>query len=106
MTDPDLAVSYVRLADLSARSGHSQDAGQWVSKAVEIRRQLSGNEPGRLDLAEELAYALYLSATGVPGHGNNASARQEVRNLLEPFDRLGYMTPRTSALLAWAREAG
>jgi hypothetical protein len=76
-----------------------------VAKALEIRRQLSRNEPGRLDLAEELAYTLYLAATSLPDPGDNERVRQEARSLLEPFERLGYMTPRASALLAWARDA-
>ncbi|HLW79927.1 MAG TPA: tetratricopeptide repeat protein, partial [Terriglobia bacterium] len=98
----DLSVSFNKLADLAVRRGQTEQADQWVQQALEIRRQLCRNEPARLDLAEELAYVLYFSATDLPNHADDEDAKQETRYLLEPFERLGHMTQRASALLAWA----
>jgi tetratricopeptide (TPR) repeat protein len=98
----DLSVSFERLADLANRQGESALADQWVSKALEIRRQLVRDEPGRLDFAEELAYTLYLTAS--IHQSSDPTLAQEAGSLLEPFERLGYVTPRASALLAWARQ--
>jgi hypothetical protein len=71
----------------------------WLSQALGIRRELVGSEPLRLDLAEELAYLLYLSTmTGA----DPAVAADEAASLLDPFARLGYITPRAQALLDWA----
>ena len=75
-----------------------------MSLALERRRGLSGAEPGRLDLAEELSYALYFSTRTGTGRFTERESGQEVEHLLAPFDLLGLMTSRASALLAWARE--
>jgi hypothetical protein len=64
-----------------------------------MRRELVRHEPHRLDLAEELAYVLYLSM--VVGADPTAAAGEAV-NLLQPFARLGDVTPRAQALLDWA----
>ncbi len=97
----DLSISYERLADLAMRTGDGETAAQWLAKALDVRRRLTHDEPARLDLAEELAYTLYLSAAiGDPG------AREEAERLLEPFELLGHMTLRATALLRWARGAG
>jgi len=100
----DLSISFERLADLAMRQGAGQEADQWASRALQIRRQLVREEPGRLDFAVELAYVLYLSASiGESSDAGPALAR-EARSLLEPFEQLGYVTPRALDLLAWARQ--
>jgi hypothetical protein len=71
----------------------------WVSKALDIRRELVHTEPHRLDLAEELAYVLYLS---IMIGADLASAAEEAASLLQPFAQLGYVTSRAQALLDWA----
>ena len=100
----DLSVSFERLADLAMRQGEGQEADQWVSRALQIRRRLVRDEPGRLDIAEELAYTLYLSAVIGGSSAGDQTPAQETRSLLEPFERLGQVTSRASALLAWARQ--
>ena len=100
----DLSISYNKLADLAVAGGRGEDADRWVSLALERRRGLSGAEPGRLDLAEELSYALYFSTRTGTGRFTERESGQEVEHLLAPFDLLGLMTSRASALLAWALE--
>ena len=99
----DLSVSFERLADLAREAGQGDDARQWVSRALDIRRGLVRDEPGRLDLVVELAYVLYLWAEIGAEDADPSPAREAIR-LLEPFERLGYVTPRALALLAWARQ--
>lgn len=99
----DLSISYDQLFDLAREAGQVEEAKEWVSQALRIRRRLVRAEPGRLDLAEELTYTLYLSTTDAGG-GDDLHAKQEATSLLEPFGRRGPMTPRASALLAWARD--
>ena len=63
----DLSVSFDRLADLAREAGQEDQAQIWVTTTLDIRRKLVRDEPRRLDLAEELAYVLYLSAiSGTP----------------------------------------
>ncbi len=71
----------------------------WVSKTLGVRRELVRTEPLRLDLAEELAYVLYLS---MMIGADPSVAADETAILLDPFARLGYITPRAQALLDWA----
>jgi hypothetical protein len=95
----DLSISFERLADLAHAARESDQAQIWASKALAMRRELVRNEPRRLDLAEELAYVLYLSM--VVGADPTAAPGEAV-NLLQPFARLGEVTPRAQALLDWA----
>ncbi len=101
----DLSISFERLADLAREATQTDDAQQWVSNALDIRRQLARDEPTRLDLAEELAYALYLSSSIGVASGAGSGLAQEAVSLLSPFEQLGYATPRALALLAWARRS-
>ena len=99
----DLSVSFERLADLAVAAGQGEEARQWVSHALGIRRRLARDEPGRLDLAVELAYVLYVWAR-VGTEGAEPHPAREAISLLEPFERLGHVTPRAMALLTWARQ--
>ncbi|HUK70842.1 MAG TPA: trypsin-like peptidase domain-containing protein [Streptosporangiaceae bacterium] len=95
----DLSVSFERLADLARAAGQGDQAQIWVFKALDIRRELVHTEPHRLDLAEELAYVLYLS---MMIGADPAAAAGEAASLLQPFVQFGHVTPRAQALLDWA----
>ncbi len=95
----DLSISFERLADLARQANDRDQAKMWISEALGLRRELARSEPLRLDLAEELAYVLYMSTTI---GADPASAAGEAARILEPFARLGYVTPRAQALLNWA----
>jgi hypothetical protein len=97
----DLSVSLNKLADLAREAGQGGEPHQWVTSALELRRRLVRDEPGRLDLAIELAYVLYLSTTTGAVAADDQSAAAEAASLLEPFERLAVVT--NDALLAWAR---
>ena len=99
----DLCVTYNKLAGLAFRNGLDEEAVQWTARALLVRRQLVQAGPERLDFAEELAYALYDSATsGLTGSGAPDAAR-EIVGILDPFEQRGYLTPQARTLLAWAR---
>ena len=103
----DLSISYERLADLASRAGELRTARELVDQAVEIRRAIHRLEPHRVDVAVELAYTLYLSAaiTAITAPDSTAQAnREEIIEVLIPFEDTSLLTTRGHALLVWARE--
>ncbi len=103
----DLSISYERLADLAREAGKLEIAWDLVDRAVSDRRAIHRMEPHRVDVAVEFAYTIYLSTMiAVLGEKENAGLveRQEIVDVLAPFERVGLLTARGHSLLAWARE--
>jgi tetratricopeptide (TPR) repeat protein len=103
----DLSISYERLADLPQEAGHFEIARDLVDRAVSVRRAIHRLEPHRVDVAVEFAYTLYLSVLIVfLGEQENAglAEREEIVEVIAPFERAGLLTARGHSLLAWARE--
>ena len=103
----DLSISYERLADLAREAGNLEIAWDLVDRAVSDRRAIHRMEPHRVDVAVEFAYTIYLSTMiAVLGEKENAGLveRQEIVDVLAPFERVGLLTARGHSLLAWARE--
>ncbi|MGH3864686.1 MAG: tetratricopeptide repeat protein, partial [Pseudonocardiaceae bacterium] len=103
----DLSISYNKLADLAREAGQLEIARDLVHRAVGILRALHRLEPRRVDVAVEFAYALYLSAMiAVLEEQENAglTERQEIVDVLVPFEPAGLLTARGHSLLAWVRE--
>lgn len=98
----DLSISYERLADLAHAAQQGAEAREWLGQAVARRRSLHEQEPLRIDLAEELAYCLYLIAS--VDETNIDEMEQEMITLLTPFERSGTITRRAASMLTWARE--
>ena len=102
----DLSISYERLADLASRAGELRTARELVDQAVEIRRAIHRLEPHRVDVAVELAYTLYLSVaiTAMKAPDSTAQAnREEIIEVLIPFEDTSLLTDRGYTLLMWAR---
>jgi hypothetical protein len=97
----DLAISYERLADLAAAAKEISTAHRHIRAALSIRWHIHQRESGRADLAIELAYALYLAAAIT---GSADQHRQQMIDLLKPFELVDALSQRGQALLAWARE--
>ncbi|MGH3754088.1 MAG: trypsin-like peptidase domain-containing protein [Pseudonocardiaceae bacterium] len=105
----DLSISYERLADLAREARDLEIARDFVVRAVSIRRAIHRLEQHREDVAVELAYTLYLSAAiTVLGEQENAVLveRQQIVDVLDPFERVGLLGARGHSLLVWAREEG
>ncbi|MGH3693592.1 MAG: hypothetical protein ACRDRX_06285 [Pseudonocardiaceae bacterium] len=103
----DLSISYERLADLAREAGNLEIALDLVGRAVSIRRAILRLEPQRVDVAVEFAYTLYLSAMiAILGEQENGglAERQEIMDMLAPFERASLLTARGHSLFAWARE--
>ncbi|MGH3935913.1 MAG: hypothetical protein ACRDS1_13205, partial [Pseudonocardiaceae bacterium] len=96
----DLSISYERLGALV--DDEPVVAMEWFTKALALRRALSAQEPERIDLAEELAYCLYLVASADPSQLEDVE--RGLIDLLSPFEILGAITTRAAAILRWARE--
>ena len=96
----DLSVSYERLAMIAFESGQVEEARRCLTLALNARRELHQHEPQRVDLAEELGVTLYLFAS--LGEDPTA-ARQEITEVLVPFERAGTITGKGVSLLDWAR---
>ena len=102
----DLSISYERLAALAAQAGEVDAARQLVGQAVNIRRAVHELEPQRVDVAVELAYALYLSAeiaSTIASDGAGQHEREEIMKVLIPFENANVLSSRGHALLRWAR---
>jgi len=102
----DLSISYERLADLASQAGELHTARELVDQAVEIRRAIHRLEPRRVDMAVELAYTLYLSVaiTAMKAPDSTAQAnREEIIEVLIPFEDTSLLTDRGYTLLMWAR---
>ncbi len=97
----DLSISYERLGAL-ADDEHAMAAVEWLTKALMLRRALNAQEPKRIDLAEELAYCLYLVADSDPSKLNDIE--RELVDLLSPFEISETITARAATILRWARE--
>jgi tetratricopeptide (TPR) repeat protein len=97
----DLSVSYERLGKIAAESGQAEEAQRCLTIALDVRRGLHRQEPERVDLAEELGVTLYLFAGAA---GDQAGARQEIVDVLVPFERAGTITRKGISLLGWARQ--
>jgi len=97
----DLATSYERLGDMALQSGQAEEAERQFARAVRTRRALSQQERGRLDLAEELAVALYFLAQAKPDAV--ADLESEVVALLARFDQTGALTTKGVGVVSWAR---
>lgn len=67
-----------------------------------LRRALNTQEPERIDLAEELAYCLYLVANS--DHSRLEDVERELIDLLSPFEVAETITARAAGILRWARE--
>ena len=97
----DLSVSYERLGQVAIEAGQAEEAQRCLTVAVSTRRELHRQEPQRADLAEELGVTFYLlTGTG----GDPASARQEIIDILTPFEHAATITPKGISLLSWARQ--
>ncbi|MCA1671486.1 MAG: hypothetical protein LC799_04545, partial [Actinobacteria bacterium] len=102
----DLSISYERLADLASQAGELRAARELVDQAVEIRRAIHRLEPRRVDVAVELAYTLYLSAAITAMKAPDSAAqgnRDDIIEVLIPFEDAGLLTARGHTLLVWAR---
>ena len=97
----DLSISYERLGEIAVQVGQQAQAHQSFMVAVEARSGLHRQEPQRVDLAEELGVTLYLLTQTAD---DPSEARQEIVQVLAPFERAGTITPKGSSLLAWARD--
>ena len=100
----DLSISYERLGDLDRAAGRPGDAARRYLSAVDIRRRLLQREPQRVDLAEELGVALRLLAETTAESGQRADTLGEIIGVLAPFERAATITPKGTAVLAWARQ--
>ncbi|MGH3928300.1 MAG: hypothetical protein ACRDTT_36475, partial [Pseudonocardiaceae bacterium] len=99
----DLSISYERLADLAMWTGDLIIARKFVDQAANIRRAVHELELRRVDVAIELAYALYLSATiaAMEARSNGGEAeREEIRQVLTPFEQDGLLSARGHSFLA------
>ena len=56
-----------------------------------------------MDLAEELGVALRLVAVATGESSEHGEALEEIISVLAPFEQGGTITPKGTALLAWAR---
>ncbi len=104
----DLSISYNKLADLAREAGKLEIARDLVDRAVHIRRAAHRLEPHRVDVAVEFAYTLYLCAqiAAVETRENaGQTEREEVMEVLIPFEDADLLTARGHTLLAWAQEA-
>jgi len=97
----DLSISYERLGRIAAEAGQLVEAHRCLTIALDARRGLHRQEPQRADLAEELGVTLYLFA-GVAGE--QREARQEVVEILVPFEQADTITSKGAALLGWAQQ--
>ena len=98
----DLSLSYERLGEIAAESGQAEEAQRYLTIALDMRRGLHRQEPQRVDLAEELGVILYLFAGAVD---DQANVRQEIIDVLVPFERAGTITRKGVSLLGWARQS-
>ena len=89
----DLSVSYERLGKIAAESGQAEEAQRCLTIALDMRRGLHQQEPQWVDLAEELSVTLY-----------QAGVRQEIVDVLVPFERVGTIIRKGVSLLGWARQ--
>jgi tetratricopeptide (TPR) repeat protein len=97
----DLSVSYERLGKVAVESGLAEEARRCLTIALDMRQELHQQEPHRADLAEELGVILYLFAGAV---GEQADVRQEIIEILAPFEQVGTITRQGVSLLGWARQ--
>ena len=98
----DLSVSYERLGKIAAGSGQAEEAQRCLTIALDMRRELHRQEPQRVDLAEELGVTLYLFSGAVD---DQANVRQEIIDVLVPFERASTITRKGVPLLGWARQS-
>ena len=96
----DVSVSYERLANLAVARGEGAQAEELYRKAISRRRAVFVREPDRVDLVEELAVALALSARVLP----DSAIPAEAVALLLPFGTARTLTDKGRAVLGWARE--
>ncbi|HZN17622.1 MAG TPA: hypothetical protein VFB84_05450 [Micromonosporaceae bacterium] len=99
----DLSISYERLGVMARHAEETTEAAGWFTRAAVIRRSLHRNEPYRVDLAEELGVVLWL-LTDVLDQAMVEQLKGEVRTVLVPFEDVGAITPKGTAVLRWARE--
>ena len=98
----DLSISYERLGNIAAESGQAKEAQRCLTIALDMRRELHRQEPQRVDLAEELGVTLYLFSGAVD---DQANVRQEIIDVLVPFERASTITRKGVPLLGWARQS-
>ena len=97
----DLSVSYERLGKIAAEAGQAEESRRCLTIALDMRRELHRQEPQRVDLAEELGVTLYLFSGAVD---DQANVRQEIIDVLVPFERAATITRKGISLLGWARQ--
>jgi len=97
----DLSVSYERLGKIAAEAGQAEESRRCLTIALDMRRELRRQESQRVDLAEELGVTLYLFSGAVD---DQANVRQEIIDVLVPFERAGTITRKGISLLGWARQ--
>ena len=105
----DLSISYERLGDLAERSSDLAIARSFIDRATQLRRRVQRIEPGWVEVAIELAYALYMSARLAVAAGSSdagTAERQEILTVLSPLETSGALTERGHQLLRFAREVG
>ena len=97
----DLSVSYERLGKIAAEDGQAEESRRCLTIALDMRRELHRQEPQRVDLAEELGVTLYLFSGAVD---DQANVRQEIIDVLVPFEQAVTITRKGISLLGWARQ--
>ena len=97
----DLSISYERLGKIAAEAGQAEESRRCLTIALDMRRELHRQEPQRVDLAEELGVTLYLFSDAVD---DQANVRQEIIDVLVPFERAATITRKGISLLGWARQ--
>jgi tetratricopeptide (TPR) repeat protein len=98
----DLSISYNKLGDLDEAAGRPGEAARRYSAAAGICRGLLRREPHRADLAEELSVTLRLLAEASGEPAQRREAIGEIISVLTSFEQAGTITPKGTALLAWA----